>query len=464
MDLNTQAMVRTAQMWLQSSWNVQVPLTWLEACVEWIKEEGFGRALPKQRINQQHHNETSLQVLDQWLLADLRDLANPALPGGLQQRQQVKLNGSFCVQVDSVLDISQGAYGQLQQFRGTDSTNEGVSAVTQTNSSSGDSKSTRMLLLQITDGVQNLEAMEYRPIPAFNTSMRPGVKLQLKGQIVCRLGVMLLGPENVVVLGGEVENLSERHNQGRVLSRALGLPEEADSNQHDGLQPRPVPQTAIDEPMFEDTSNISQQSGQESRLRVMMGGAPRKTQPTNTIPFNTSHGFGQPLRSEGKEIVSVRNKPESDSKVHAESLNPPPFTYLCLVEDWFSEHVKEIRVKAFIVTLLGKMTSSTGTWHIGATISDGTAYLDVEVSNHVLTGLLGFSVADKIALKQDPSRRGELSAGMKRCQEGLVDMCCVMTIALEQQGRKAVVTDASLPTDDDWEALQKRMRQGTRPM
>lgn len=42
---------------------------------------------------------------------------------------------------------------------------------------------------------------------------RPGVKLQLHGNMVCRLGVLLLGPSNVKVLGGEVEDLVERNSQ-----------------------------------------------------------------------------------------------------------------------------------------------------------------------------------------------------------------------------------------------------------
>lgn len=39
------------------------------------------------------------------------------------------------------------------------------------------------------------------------------MKLQLHGNMVCRLGVLLLGPSNVKVLGGEVEDLVERNNQ-----------------------------------------------------------------------------------------------------------------------------------------------------------------------------------------------------------------------------------------------------------
>lgn len=43
-------------------------------------------------------------------------------------------------------------------------------------------------------------------------SSRPGAKLQLQGQMVCRLGVLLLGPSNVKILGGEVEELVDRNN------------------------------------------------------------------------------------------------------------------------------------------------------------------------------------------------------------------------------------------------------------
>lgn len=40
-----------------------------------------------------------VQVLDQWLLADLRDLGHPVLPGGLSRAQKTELSGTFCVQV-----------------------------------------------------------------------------------------------------------------------------------------------------------------------------------------------------------------------------------------------------------------------------------------------------------------------------------------------------------------------------
>lgn len=46
--------VCATQAWLQSSWHVQVPFAWLEACVQWLQEEGGGAGrLTQQHINQQ---------------------------------------------------------------------------------------------------------------------------------------------------------------------------------------------------------------------------------------------------------------------------------------------------------------------------------------------------------------------------------------------------------------------------
>ena len=55
-------------------------------------------------------------------------------------------------------------------------------------------------------------------IDILEPSARPGVKLQLQGRMVCRLGMLLLGPSNVKVLGGEVEDLVDRNSQVKLVS------------------------------------------------------------------------------------------------------------------------------------------------------------------------------------------------------------------------------------------------------
>lgn len=58
----------------------------------------------------------------------------------------------FLFQVDSLLDISQPAYSQLQKLRGTDCANDEVSAVTQATQRPWETRPTRMLLLQVRPG------------------------------------------------------------------------------------------------------------------------------------------------------------------------------------------------------------------------------------------------------------------------------------------------------------------------
>uniref|UniRef100_A0A8D3BBW9 RecQ-mediated genome instability protein 1 n=1 Tax=Scophthalmus maximus TaxID=52904 RepID=A0A8D3BBW9_SCOMX len=609
------AVVRATQAWLQASWHIQVPFAWLEACVDWLQEDAGGAG----RLSQQQINQ---QALDQWLLTDLRDLDYPVLPEGLAAVQKTQLRGTFCVQVDSLLDISQPAYSQLQKWRGTDCGNDEVNAVTQTTQRPWEARPTRMLLLQVTDGVQSLEAMEYQPIPALSSALRPGAKLQLQGQMVCRLGMLLLGPSNIKILGGEVEDLVDRNNQGRMLCRTLGLPEEQQQQQQEQDEAPPAPQRVnhevedlelddaellasleaqeeviqvgsvrdsgygtrsetstqssrsssvrsfvsaassrseasihsyrsgltqssrggsiqrhrleredsdpfdilpsdhefqpevqphgvaeedfpdedfddlpldeLDSEIFQETTNVTAQS--DIRHRSTSPDNSRTTGNPNSLDSTTklqtaqferhiSNGSGSRLgsgnsrsimqkrdyegfskgefvrnddndfmdedmdcfleevethgvqtqRTGGQNHLPVQQGPgrDGDNATKAEDLKTTPQPY-----------TTEIRVKAFIVTLLGKLSSSNKVWSISATISDGTGYLDAELSDEVLTGLLGFSVVEKASLKRDPARRGELDVGMRRCQEELVDMCCVMTIVVGPQGRKPVVTMA----------------------
>uniref|UniRef100_A0A3Q4BDX3 RecQ-mediated genome instability protein 1 n=1 Tax=Mola mola TaxID=94237 RepID=A0A3Q4BDX3_MOLML len=477
-----QAVVRATQAWLQTTWHVQVPFAWLEACVAWLQEEAGGAGhLSQLQINQ--------QVLDQWLLADLRDLNYPVLPEGLSQAQKTQVNGAFCVQVDSLLDVSQPAYGQLRKMRGTVCANDEISAVPQATQRPWEAKPTRMLMLQVTDGVQSLEAMEYQPIPELSAALRPGVKLQLRGQMVCRLGVLLLGPSNVKVLGGEVEELVDRNNQVKLQVSLVCqiwfmfvfvavfnfLPLTQDRVELlASLEAQEVVERFHDEQDGESgygtLSDTFTQSSRNSSVRSLVSASSARWVPSvqsaakkRQISSSTcSSDSTRSVKSQKQSYTtSATEFDRLDAQKDALNLTSPPFTYVCLLEQTMFQPdfcTAEIRLKAFIVTLLGKLSSSNGVWNICVTISDGTGYLDVELSDEVLTGLLGFSVPEKAALKRDPARRGELDAGMRRCQEELVDMCCVMTVTVEGGGRRAVVTKVEPVSEEVLQELEQRMR------
>ncbi|KPP61826.1 recQ-mediated genome instability protein 1-like [Scleropages formosus] len=580
-------MSQAAQSWLTSTWHIQVPLPWLEACVQWIQDENRSTHMTQVQVNQ--------QVFEQWLLCDLRDLSHPVLPPGASEALKTEVSGFYCLQMDSVVDISQPAYSQLQQWRRKDCSNDSVSAVTQATQRPWEVKPMRMLMLQLTDGVHNLEGMEYKPIPALNTSLRPGTKILLQGTVPCRLGVLLLKPENIKVLGGEVENLVERNSQGKVLCRLLGLPEDITEESAE----QPVESQESDEDLTDEillaslevddqvivSVEASADSGYVSRREPDSGSRQDPSIQNNgshleaftdspqvveivdedfdDIPFeeleseplvnpsfsanaelsyvslssstalsksSSSNGMDQgynltkndpkiysrgavPLMSPGSaktgrgwrhhvaasDDVRVVSEEEMDSaesgtannssasvnasitvdttcqlpgtgssevvtdcvpcsNMTAKDCDLRPFTYLSVLRAEKTSAVRLVRVKAFIVTLLGSLLSNTGNWQVKVTISDGSDYLDADLSDSVLVGLIGFSVSESKALKKDPEQRKKVAVGLQNCQKKLVDMCCLMTIEYDSVSSKAVVLSAEEVSVQDYRDLENRVK------
>ncbi|KAL0186309.1 hypothetical protein M9458_017979, partial [Cirrhinus mrigala] len=515
--------VQVTQAWLRSQWHIQVPHAWLDACVNWIKEEADNETVSQSLLNK--------RVLEQWLLTDLRDLSHPVLPERISEAQKTELNSCYCLQMDSLLDVSQPAYTQLQSIRGTDCTNDEVSAVTPETQRPWEAKPTRMLMLQLTDGVQSLEGMEYRPIPALNANLPPGMKLQLIGPIVVRLGVLLLKAENVKVLGGEVEQLLEMYSQRRMLCRTLGLTEEnhpqaeepddqdlleavvdhqvADSGyaslaseaslrppNHES-QPRPqatpifreddwemdeipdddfrsipdnfddIPQNVADDvpedfddiPLEELESVMSPIDSEviSSRQEHSENKQPDAIQPNtkepsllsfksrnlNEVPdvsvasssmnanlpeeprqtFHSKNLLGNSHHHEVPQTSLAASSTSTAGSSSCERDGPTP-PYLCMLQAgrWPLARVQVLRLQAFIVTLIGNLRSSSGVWKLGATISDGTGYLDVDLSDAMLTKLIGYTATEARVLRRDPARRSEVDGGILHCQRELVDM------------------------------------------
>ncbi|RXN09764.1 recQ-mediated genome instability 1 [Labeo rohita] len=549
--------VQVTQAWLRSQWHIQVPHAWLDACVNWIKEEADNESVSQTLLNQ--------RVLEQWLLTDLRDLSHPVLPERISEAQKTELNNCYCLQMDSLLDVSQPAYTQLQSIRGTDCSNNEVSAVTPETQRPWEAKPTRMLMLQLTDGVQSLEGMEYRPIPALNANLPPGTKLQLIGPIIVRLGVLLLKAENVKVLGGEVEQFLEIYSQRKVLCRTLGLPEEnhpqaeepddqdlleavvdhqvADSGYssmaseaslrppHRESQPRPqatpisrqddwemdeipdddfrsipdnfddVPQNVADVPEdFDDIpleelesvmspidSEVMPSRQEHSEIKHLNADLPN-TEERSLVSFNNRNLNEVPDVSVASSSMNANLPEEPSQTFHSKNLlsnahrNEVPQTsvatsftstagssscerdaptppYLCMLQAgrWPPAKVQVLQLQAFIVTLIGNLRSSSGVWKLGATISDGTGYLDVDLSDAMLTKLIGYTATEARVLRKDPARRGEVDSGILHCQRELVDMCCMMSVQVDQTG-KGVVLSASPLSNRECSEMQERVK------
>nr|DBA28012.1 TPA: hypothetical protein GDO54_008438 [Pyxicephalus adspersus] len=482
--------------WLSSTWHVKVPDPWLEACITWILEENGGSSFTQAEINK--------QVFEQWLLADLRDLDFPVLPTAILDSLKFELSGFYAIQIDSLVDVSLPAYSQLQNLKGRGNGNDQVTATTQVTQQPWEAKPSRMLMLQLTDGVQNVQGMEYQSVPALHVGLLPGTKILLQGTICCRLGVLLLKPENVKVLGGEVEALSEENSQVKILSRLIGIEETT------------VPQRAPGQ----DQSAMQQQNAIEQALGIsdedLLASLDENEELTlnNTVPESGYHSRSDSLsysmsvsaqnqmstRDDFEEVYDLDDELLLEEEIQREvemsmsqiepinrnqsastegftpsaiapnalstsqttsgwtiDLDSPPFTYLSVLFNDKSTAIKQIKLKAFIVTLTGNLTSSSGIWSIKAKISDGTGYLDVEISNDVLTKLIGFSVPEMKKLKKDPTQQSKLKAGILTCQTELTDFSGIMTISYNPTTCEATVVALEDVSDETRLLLMRRL-------
>uniref|UniRef100_A0A8D2E121 RecQ-mediated genome instability protein 1 n=1 Tax=Sciurus vulgaris TaxID=55149 RepID=A0A8D2E121_SCIVU len=613
------------ETWLLATWHVKVPLMWLEACINWIQEENNNITMSQAQINK--------QVFEQWLLTDLRDLEYPLLPDGILELPKGELNGFYALQINSLVDVSQPAYSQIQKLRGKNTMNDLVTAETQVTPKPWEAKSSRMLMLQLTDGIVQLQGMEYQSVPALHSDLPPGTKILIYGNISFRLGVLLLKPENVKVLGGEVDALLEEYTQEKVLARLIGEPDPIvsvisnNSNQSiprvtDVLDPALGPSdeellASLDEndelatnndTSFERCFNTGSSSNtvptRQSDIEPgFVSPRPKEKPPDQSVHFtdgelddfsleeallleetvqkeqmearelqtltlnrnkdksierfshkpNTLNDFSLIYKQENskwngehlseqrthedrcfgcpsardqnnsvfsdhcnvplahdftskdknseidyriKQIINSSDKYSLNDKIlnrelvndvskktsqissengfHLQScslrssetssdlstgmdLYSPPFIYLSVLMANKPKEVTTVKIKAFIVTLTGNLSSSGGIWNITAKVSDGTAYLDVEFVDEILTSLIGFSVPEMKQLKKDPLKYQKFQEGLQKCQRDLIDLCCLMTISFNPSLCRAVVLALQDVNMEHLENLKKRL-------
>nr|XP_060618102.1 recQ-mediated genome instability protein 1 [Anolis sagrei ordinatus] len=563
------------ETWLSSTWHVKVPARWIEACIDWIQQENGGLHLAQASLNK--------QVFEQWLLTDLRDLEHPVLPDRILNDPKGELNGFYSIQIDSLVDVSQPAYSQLQKLRGKNTTNEEITNSTQGTLRPWEAKPSRMLMLQLTDGVHHIQAMEYHPVPVLHCDLPPGTKVMIQGKVVYRLGVLLLKSENVKLLGGEVDGLMGENGRERILLRLLGkedenVPNVVASNTRECVVPQPLDEvgqslgpsdeellasleendelmlseapvesgycsrgTSINSTSYSlpaNTANSLQQGPvayitgpeeqnmegdfddfpldddlflleeiQQEERQVLNRVTSMESQP----PGEKKHGEGrmedvseeitggfsakhnakhaqdlddrfenklvQETSSKGNEMSSsisniritssnteFEQSPDCvqtckiNNKYLAIGLDSPPFTYLSVLLSSKPKDITAVKIKAFIVTLSGSLTSSGGFWSVAAKITDGTAYLDVVFADEILTSLIGFSVPEMKELRKDPVNSSKLKEGLQNCQRELIDLCCLMTIEFSPSQAKARVVILQDINANDVENLKRRLQ------
>ncbi|XP_044121729.1 recQ-mediated genome instability protein 1 isoform X2 [Neovison vison] len=542
------------ETWLLATWHVKVPLMWLEACINWIQEENGNVNLSQAQMNK--------QVFEQWLLTDLRDLEHPLLPDGILEVPKGELNGFFALQINSLVDVSQPAYSQIQKLRGKNTTNELITAETQVTPKPWEAKPSRMLMLQLTDGIVQMQGMEYQSIPALRSDLPPDVldsalgpsdeellaSLDENDELIANSDTSLerrcfntgsssntipteqssFEPQQIISPKPKEEapNQSMYFSDGELddfsLEEALLLVETVQKEQMKPKELQPLtlnrtPGESIErfshKPNAKDNfslickngnhiwneKNLSEQMTNEGKSCPSAGDqdssifsvhnvslphdftnkdseTDNKTEQTfssadghslnnkmsisngelvNYLPKRSSHISNE--NDHHLQTCSLRSSENSTNLSIAMDLYSPPFIYLSVLMASKPKEVTIVKVKAFIVTLTGNLSSSGGIWSITAKISDGTAYLDVDFVDEILTSLIGFSVPEMKQLKKDPLQYQKFLDGLQKCQRDLIDLCCLMTISFNPSLSKAMVLALQDLEMEHLENLKKRL-------
>ncbi|EDO31900.1 predicted protein, partial [Nematostella vectensis] len=196
---------RNTLLWLRENYHANVRQGWLDECIDFIKRTNSGRSITQHQLNQ--------LVYDKFLLADLQEIGEASLP---QIKDEVMMvEGTYCLQINSVINVGQSAYSQIMKIKGKDDPESHL-----------DKKHTNVII---------------------------------QGPIAYRLGVLLLTRQCLVrILGGSTESLVETNSTWNLLHSSIG---------QEPPEPPAVVQILEDEaesssskPLNKNTQNVSMQS------------------------------------------------------------------------------------------------------------------------------------------------------------------------------------------------------------
>ncbi|GBP56444.1 RecQ-mediated genome instability protein 1 [Eumeta japonica] len=422
---------------------------------------------------------------EQWLLNDLRDICPGSLPRNLKSVRKLELSGKFVLQITSAMDIGTPAYQQYLKLQKVNTENIEATTVYEDKVPAH-----RMIKLNLTDGVQDISAIEYKPMRNLTCDITPGCKILLKGPVICRKGILLLMEDKIEFLGGEVQEIVIANSLPGLLSTKLGIaltqgPTITDTGQNlnTNIQSRnsnlPTPSTQmpscnlnedLPKPIARVTSlQIANFTGDDvidlDLLEQMESEYVNNSGITATKRPLKEDSHTSVLNPEKKtRMEPVLNCPEGyleecdifcnedeeylreieaefDNKLEAQMAQPKnrtvssePFVYIKQINELKdSEKVgKVFKIKAQILKLLSKLTVGKETWSLKCVLIDGTGQMDVDFTSDVLTKLIGYSPKEMKQLRHEISSKPELKekAGiaLQKAKETLQTLNCLIEI------------------------------------
>lgn len=454
--MSSDSLIHIVRQYLASRY-ILVDEEWLNDCIEHFSTNS-------------NTNETEIKRLveEQWFLNDLKIVCPGTLPANLKNQHKYILQGNFVVQINSVIDIGTPAYQQYLKLKKVNM--ENVEATTNVEEKIPNH---RMLMLQLTDGVQDISAIEYKPMRNLSCDIKPGFKILLKGPVVCRRGMLLLTENTVELLGGEVEELFESNSLASILHTKLGVnthpeysatnqtrisniitayPEVLSINNHTSERITELPENGTHQ-----TTNFSDDEIDIDQLEAL---EPQLIDNCGKRSLN-SHDLNPDKKLKTGNVNRVEDYPEDDDDLIFEDTDymreidaqidakenslptPPntgpiqvssePFIYIKQILDMNENQKagKVFKVKAQVMTLLSKLSVSKNEWILKCTIADGTGCLDVDFTSNALSKLVGFTPQHLFEMRKQLKTKTELEEKLKTALKNAKDELQVMYCLIE---------------------------------
>ncbi|KAG5537231.1 hypothetical protein RHGRI_024619 [Rhododendron griersonianum] len=414
---------------------------WLDSCVRGLESsvQGFGSLdlAGKAKL-----------CFEQFLCSDMNFSGAGILPENVHDMHLVDLPGPYVLQVDEIVNLSCPLKGRYQIAPA------GLK---------------RCLKLSMTDGVQRVFGMEYRPIKDLEVLAPAGMKVAICN-VNLRRGLLMLVPEVFEVLGGVVEDLEaarqrlvqevnkpprgKRTRTGVVpplATRATGAAWPSDSVSAPGHTNTPIPQAAA--PPY--AAEQGRASGISTRER-------------------TTEGFAIPTRRGNAEPNPTFTSVPDDNEIHMvhpvdhqdilTGDNDMPFTYLSCLWATLAEMMDKSlnvkgKIKCFMTGVKGFQFKHRATFELCVYVDDGSMISEILIDHKVVQSGIGHSPKEVTAAlsSSDTKRVSDMKETLKQFQVFLAHF----EVSENSLTPVAIEMDQGCPTSYAWLLLRRLQSSNT---
>ncbi|KAK6924634.1 RecQ mediated genome instability protein 1, N-terminal [Dillenia turbinata] len=419
---------------------------WLASCIGALERSvsGYGN----------FDVETKAKLcFEQFLHSDMNYVGAGVLPENVGSLHLVDLPGPYVLQVDEIVNISCPLKSRYQEA------SAGLK---------------RCLKLSMTDGIQRVFGMEYRPIRDLQVLAPAGLKVAICN-VYIRHGILMLVPEVIEVLGGSVDELDAARQR---LVHEVNKPPRG-KRSRDG----PVPSLAARATLAAwpqnggevtlNNSNFRSQDAISSEVEEQgVRLAASSIDASDRIPEELSAPAGQGNAEQNPSANSVPVIEEfhmvdlTDNPITLTRDPEVPFTYLfTLSTKWAAEKNERTsvqgKIKCFLTGVKGFQFKQRATFELRVYVDDGSLISEIAVDHNVVQKGIGHSPQEVTAAltSSDTKVVSNMKETLKQFQSFLANFEGTVLVEINDTSPIPIALEMNqgCPSSDAW-LLLKRLK------